>query len=87
MAAALRSNGMNYNGLFGEYNLPQYDVIYGTGKDQQNSYRDEMKKKSKKKPDYLKMDLNLKMYQKNINLKIKLLNIFKISQHIVVFLD
>ncbi|MCU9933223.1 hypothetical protein NWQ33_05045 [Mycoplasmopsis cynos] len=40
---------MNYNGLFGEYNLPQYDVIYGTGKDQQNSYRDEMKKKSKKK--------------------------------------
>ncbi|WP_322941250.1 hypothetical protein RRG48_05630 [Mycoplasmopsis canis] len=49
VAAALRSNGMNYNGLFGEYNLPQYDVIYGTGKDQQNSYRDEMKKKSKKK--------------------------------------
>ncbi|UWV81627.1 hypothetical protein [Mycoplasmopsis cynos] len=40
---------MNYNGLFGEYNLPQYDVIYGTGKDQKNSYRDEMKKKSKKK--------------------------------------
>ncbi|WQQ16677.1 DUF31 family protein [Mycoplasmopsis cynos] len=48
VAAALRSNGFNYQGLFGEYNLPQYDVIYGTGKDQKNSYRDEMKKMNKK---------------------------------------
>lgn len=32
--AALRSEGYNYNGAFGTYNLPQYDLIYGGGKDQ-----------------------------------------------------
>ncbi|BBA22491.1 hypothetical protein MBVR141_0761 [Mycoplasmopsis bovirhinis] len=47
VAAALRSSGFNYQGLYGEYNLPQYDVIYGTGKDQQNSYREAMLKLNK----------------------------------------
>lgn len=47
LAAAFRSNGFNYQGLFGSYNLPQYDIIYGTGKDQKNSYRDAMKKLNK----------------------------------------
>ncbi|WP_373438364.1 Ig-specific serine endopeptidase MIP [Metamycoplasma equirhinis] len=44
LAAAFRSEGFNYEELFGSYNLPQYDLIYGGGKDQQNSYRDAMKK-------------------------------------------
>ncbi|WP_051599948.1 Ig-specific serine endopeptidase MIP [Mycoplasma elephantis] len=42
LAAAFRSEGYNYNGLFGEYNLPQYDLIYGGGKDQKNSYKKAM---------------------------------------------
>lgn len=44
LAIALRSEGFNYQGLFGDYNLPQYDLIYGKGKDQKNSYREELKK-------------------------------------------
>ncbi|SYV97389.1 Membrane-associated lipoprotein precursor, partial [Mycoplasmopsis edwardii] len=47
LSAALRSSGFDYQGLYGTYNLPQYDVIYGTGKDQQNSYRHEMLKRNK----------------------------------------
>ncbi|EIE41213.1 lipoprotein [Mycoplasmopsis canis UFG1] len=47
VAAALRSNGFDYKGLYGTYNLPQYDIIYGTGKDQKNSYRHEMLNKNK----------------------------------------
>lgn len=47
VAAALRSSGFDYQGLYGSYNLPQYDVIYGTGKDQKNSYRDAMLKANK----------------------------------------
>lgn len=39
VAAALRSEGYNYNGLYGKYNLPQYDLIFGGGKDQKSSYR------------------------------------------------
>ncbi|VEU75235.1 Membrane-associated lipoprotein precursor [Mycoplasmopsis maculosa] len=39
LTESIRSNGFNYNGLFGNYNLPQYDVIYGGGKDQKTSYR------------------------------------------------
>ncbi|WP_406615027.1 Ig-specific serine endopeptidase MIP [Mycoplasmopsis hyopharyngis] len=45
LIAALRSEGYNYQGLFGSYNLPQYDLIYGGGKEQKNSYRQEMAKK------------------------------------------
>ncbi|UUD37030.1 Membrane-associated lipoprotein precursor [Mycoplasmopsis californica] len=45
LVAALRSEGYDYNGLFGDYNLPQYDLIYGGGKEQKNSYRQEMKKR------------------------------------------
>ncbi|WBP84325.1 Ig-specific serine endopeptidase MIP [Mycoplasmopsis edwardii] len=47
IAAALRSSGFDYQGLYGGYNLPQYDVIYGTGKDQKNSYRHEMLRRNK----------------------------------------
>ncbi|AJR12116.1 hypothetical protein MDIS_01420 [Mesomycoplasma dispar] len=39
LIAAFRSEGFNYFGLFGKYNLAQYDLIYGGGKDQKNSYR------------------------------------------------
>ncbi|WP_369086027.1 Ig-specific serine endopeptidase MIP [Metamycoplasma spumans] len=45
LTEAVRSNGYDYNGLFGEYNLPQYDIIYGGGKDQKTSYREALKKK------------------------------------------
>ncbi|MGZ9762331.1 Ig-specific serine endopeptidase MIP [Mycoplasma sp. 394] len=44
LAAAFRSEGYSYNGLYGSYNLPQYDLIYGGGKDQKNSYREAMSK-------------------------------------------
>ncbi|WP_322961863.1 DUF31 family protein [Mycoplasmopsis cynos] len=44
LAAAFRSEGYDYKGLYGSYNLPQYDLIYGGGKDQSKSYREEMKK-------------------------------------------
>ncbi|ATO31141.1 hypothetical protein CO229_00455 [Mycoplasmopsis bovirhinis] len=44
MAAAFRSEGFNYQGLYGSYNLPQYDLIYGGGKDQNTSYRETMLK-------------------------------------------
>lgn len=39
LIAALRSEGYDYKGLFGQYNLPQYDLIYGGGKNQKNSFR------------------------------------------------
>ncbi|MGP1451565.1 MAG: Ig-specific serine endopeptidase MIP [Metamycoplasmataceae bacterium] len=39
LAAAFRSEGYNYNGLYGQYNLPQYDLIYGGGQNQTTSYR------------------------------------------------
>lgn len=44
IAAAFRSNGYDYKELYGTYNLPQYDVIYGGGKDQNvgKSYREAM---------------------------------------------
>ncbi|EDT87863.1 lipoprotein [Ureaplasma parvum serovar 14 str. ATCC 33697] len=45
LAAAFRSEGYDYHGLYGSYNLPQYDLIYGGGKDQteKKSYREAMK--------------------------------------------
>ncbi|AXE60526.1 hypothetical protein DA803_00215 [[Mycoplasma] phocae] len=39
LAAAFRSEGYDYKGLYGSYNLPQYDLIYGGGKNQSNSFR------------------------------------------------
>lgn len=40
LSAAFRSEGFDYQGLYGDkYHLPQYDLIYGGGKDQKNSYR------------------------------------------------
>ncbi|PZW01586.1 Ig-specific serine endopeptidase MIP [Metamycoplasma auris] len=44
LSSAFRSEGFNYQGLYGQYNLPQYDLIYGGGKDQTKSYKDELKK-------------------------------------------
>ncbi|QCZ36727.1 Ig-specific serine endopeptidase MIP [Mycoplasma nasistruthionis] len=41
---ALRSVGYNYNGLYGDYNLEQYDLIYGGGKNQRTSYRQALQK-------------------------------------------
>ncbi|ADR24634.1 putative lipoprotein [Mycoplasma leachii PG50] len=44
LAVAFRSNGYDYNNLFGNYKLGQYDLIYGGGKDQAEgkSYREVM---------------------------------------------
>ncbi|QNM93337.1 DUF31 family protein [Mycoplasma sp. Pen4] len=39
LSQALRSPGYNYNGLYGDYNLEQYDLIYGGGRNQRTSYR------------------------------------------------
>ncbi|ENY68815.1 Hypothetical protein, predicted lipoprotein [Metamycoplasma auris 15026] len=44
LSSAFRSEGFDYQGLYGKYNLPQYDLIYGGGKDQAKSYKDELKK-------------------------------------------
>lgn len=38
VVAALKSPGFDYQGYYGKYNLPQYDFIYGGGKDQIKSY-------------------------------------------------
>ncbi|AWX69389.1 Ig-specific serine endopeptidase MIP [[Mycoplasma] anseris] len=40
---ALRSNGINYQGTYGLYNLEQYDLIYGGGRNQRSSYREALK--------------------------------------------
>ncbi|QJG66266.1 hypothetical protein HGG64_00865 [Mycoplasma phocoeninasale] len=45
LAAAFRSEGFDYQGLYGSYNLPQYDLIYGGGKEQTNSFRQALMKK------------------------------------------
>ncbi|AWX42572.1 Membrane-associated lipoprotein precursor [Metamycoplasma cloacale] len=37
---SLRSSGHNYNKTFGKYNLEQYDLVYGGGRNQRNSYRE-----------------------------------------------
>ncbi|TPR54058.1 Ig-specific serine endopeptidase MIP [Metamycoplasma neophronis] len=36
---ALRSSGNSYNDFYGKYKLAQYDLIYGGGVDQRDSYR------------------------------------------------
>jgi hypothetical protein len=44
LAAAFRSEGYDYGTLFdNQYKLPQYDLIYGGGADQRNSYRQALK--------------------------------------------
>ncbi|SYV97567.1 Membrane-associated lipoprotein precursor [Mycoplasmopsis edwardii] len=44
--AAFRSEGHDYHGLFGDkYKLPEYDLIYGGGENQKNSYREALKAK------------------------------------------
>ncbi|WP_434341650.1 DUF31 family protein [Mycoplasma putrefaciens] len=45
LATMLRSPGYDYKGLFENYNLPQYDLIYGTGHGQINSYRHSLETK------------------------------------------
>ncbi|MBN0970621.1 Ig-specific serine endopeptidase MIP [Mycoplasma phocoeninasale] len=45
LAAAFRSEGFNYEGLYGKYNLPQYDLIYGGAIGQKNSYLKALKDK------------------------------------------
>ncbi|MFV8419069.1 Ig-specific serine endopeptidase MIP [Mycoplasma sp. Sp33II] len=39
LSQALRSPGYDYQGQYGKYNLEQYDLIYGGGKNQRTSYR------------------------------------------------
>nr|WP_307918793.1 hypothetical protein [Mycoplasmopsis bovis] len=62
-----RSPGKDYNKLFGNYNLPQYDLIYGGGKDQKNSYRQALEAKYKfnewntLKPNYFRKRLSRKI--------------------------
>ncbi|WP_120160771.1 hypothetical protein [Mycoplasmopsis bovirhinis] len=41
-----KSEGFGYQGLYGQYNLPQYDLVHGGGKDQNNSCRETMFKTS-----------------------------------------
>ncbi|WP_415385109.1 Ig-specific serine endopeptidase MIP [Mycoplasma feriruminatoris] len=55
LAVVFRSNGYDYNNLFGKYKLGQYDLIYGGGKDQQTgrSYREVMKEKYNNKKSAL----------------------------------
>ncbi|MFL0973860.1 hypothetical protein, partial [Mycoplasmopsis synoviae] len=36
---AFRSEGESYNGFYGKYQLEEYDLIYGGGKNQRTSYR------------------------------------------------
>lgn len=43
LVAAFRSEGFDYKGLYGNYNSPQYDLIYGGGADQKTSYREALK--------------------------------------------
>ncbi|WP_117275450.1 Ig-specific serine endopeptidase MIP [Mycoplasmopsis edwardii] len=46
LMAAFRSEGHDYHGLFGDkYKLPEYDLIYGGGENQKNSYREALKAK------------------------------------------
>nr|VZK65158.1 Membrane-associated lipoprotein [Mycoplasma feriruminatoris] len=47
LAAVFRSPGYDYKKLFGDYNLVEYDLIYGGAKHQVNSYRFELFKNIK----------------------------------------
>ncbi|WFQ90057.1 Ig-specific serine endopeptidase MIP [Mycoplasma feriruminatoris] len=48
LAAAFRSPGYDYKGLFGKYKLEEYDLIYGGAEHQVNSYRYALYKKYNK---------------------------------------
>nr|VZK65156.1 Membrane-associated lipoprotein [Mycoplasma feriruminatoris] len=52
LATVFRSPGYNYQGLFGKYNLVEYDLIYGGAKHQINSYRYSLYRKYRDKPDF-----------------------------------
>ncbi|QKT05245.1 Ig-specific serine endopeptidase MIP [Mycoplasma sp. OR1901] len=52
LSSAFRSEGYDYKGLFGDYNLPQYDLIYGGGNKQKTSYRQKLIER-KSKPTWL----------------------------------
>lgn len=40
LVTSLRSEGVNYNGYYGSYNMEAYDLIYGGGPNQRTSYRE-----------------------------------------------
>ncbi|WP_027121587.1 Ig-specific serine endopeptidase MIP [Mycoplasma leonicaptivi] len=48
---AIRSKGLDLKGLFGQYKLPQYDLIYGGGENQSKSFRESLKEIYKNKPN------------------------------------
>ncbi|WFQ90053.1 Ig-specific serine endopeptidase MIP [Mycoplasma feriruminatoris] len=52
LAAVFRSPGYDYQGLFGKYNLVEYDLIYGGAKHQINSYRFSLYRKYKNQADF-----------------------------------
>ncbi|AJK51397.1 Ig-specific serine endopeptidase MIP [Mycoplasma capricolum] len=52
LAAVFRSPGYDYKKLFGDYNLVEYDLIYGGAKHQVNSYRFELYKKYKNNSNF-----------------------------------
>ncbi|EFF41688.1 Ig-specific serine endopeptidase MIP [Mycoplasmopsis alligatoris] len=43
LAAAFRSEGLDYNKYYGPYNMEQYDLIYGGGENQRFSYREALR--------------------------------------------
>ena len=51
-AQAFYSSGYSYNGYYGKYNLPQYDLIRGGGKLQTKSYYDGMVQRYGKDPKF-----------------------------------
>lgn len=57
LAAVFRSYGYDYKGLFGNYKLPAYDLIYGGATGQKNSYREELEKKYKNNGNQYKTNL------------------------------
>ncbi|ENY53892.1 Hypothetical protein, predicted lipoprotein [Metamycoplasma alkalescens 14918] len=62
LSVAFRSEGFDYEGLYGsEYKLPQYDLIYGGGKDQKNSYREALKEM------YKNNDFKTNLFQGGLN--------------------
>ncbi|EFF41622.1 Ig-specific serine endopeptidase MIP [Mycoplasmopsis alligatoris] len=44
LASAFRSEGVTYNGYYGPYQMEEYDLIYGGGKNQRSSYREALQK-------------------------------------------
>lgn len=65
LAATFRSYGYDYKGLFGDYKLPAYDLIYGGAPGQKNSYRDALEKKYKKNGKQYKTNLFQKGFSKD----------------------